>query len=258
METSSQEVCVSRTDHVLHIRLNRPDKRNAVSGSMYDAMADAILLAETDETIRAVLFSGAGEAFCAGNDLHDFLAHPPEGTEGPGFRFLRTVSGASKALVAAVQGNAVGIGTTLLLHCDLIIAGQSARFSLPFVRMGLVPEAASSLLLPRLVGYCRAAELLLLGETIDATTALQWGLVNRVVEDPILMEVAQEFAKRVSMQPPATLLITKTLLRDDRPGLAQRLEQEGRTFTARLKSPEAKEAVTAALEKRPPDFSRFT
>lgn len=258
METSPQEVCLSRTGHVLHIRLNRPDKRNALSQSMYDAMADAMVLAETDEAIRAVLFSGAGEAFCAGNDLHDFLAHPPEGTEGPAFRFLRNISCATKVLVAAVQGNAVGVGTTLLLHCDLIIAGQSARFSLPFVRMGLIPEAASTLLLPRTIGYCRAAELLLLGEAIDATTALQWGLVNRVVEDPILMEVAQELTTRVSMQPPATLRITKTLLRDDSSGVAQRLGQEGRIFAARLKSPEAKEAVTAFLEKRPPDFSQFT
>lgn len=258
METSAQEVCVTRTDHVLHIRLNRPDKRNALSRSMYEAMADAVALAEMDEAIRVVLFSGAGEAFCAGNDLHDFLAHPPEGTEGPAFRFLRTICSATKVQVGAVHGNAVGVGTTLLLHCDLIIAGQSARFSLPFVRMGLIPEAASTLLLPRAIGYCRAAELLLLGETVDATTALQWGLVNRVVEDPMLMEVAQEFATRVGIQPPATLRITKTLLRDDRAGIAQRLEQEGRIFAAQLKSPEAKEAVTAALEKRPPDFSRFT
>jgi enoyl-CoA hydratase/carnithine racemase len=258
VETSAQEVCVTRTDHVLHIRLNRPDKRNALSRSMYEAMADAVALAEMDEAIRVVLFSGAGEAFCAGNDLHDFLAHPPEGTEGPAFRFLRTICSATKVQVGAVHGNAVGVGTTLLLHCDLIIAGQSARFSLPFVRMGLIPEAASTLLLPRAIGYCRAAELLLLGETVDATTALQWGLVNRVVEDPMLMEVAQEFATRVGIQPPATLRITKTLLRDDRAGIAQRLEQEGRIFAAQLKSPEAKEAVTAALEKRPPDFSRFT
>jgi enoyl-CoA hydratase/carnithine racemase len=258
VETTPQDVCVSRTDHVLHIRFNRPDKRNALSRSMYDAMAEAITLAETDEAIRAVLFSGGGEAFCAGNDLHDFLAHPPEGTEGPAFRFLRTICGTAKVLVAAVQGNAVGVGTTLLLHCDLIVAGHSARFSLPFVRMGLIPEAASTLLLPRAIGYCRAAELLLLGETIDATTALQWGLVNRVVEDPMLMEVAQDFATRVSIQPPATLRITKTLLRDDRVGIAQRLEQEGRIFAGRLKSPEAKEAVTALLEKRPPDFSRLT
>jgi enoyl-CoA hydratase/carnithine racemase len=258
VETSAQEVCVTRTDHVLHIRLNRPDKRNALSRSMYEAMADAVALAEMDEAIRVVLFSGAGEAFCAGNDLHDFLAHPPEGTEGPAFRFLRTICSATKVQVGAVHGNAVGVGTTLLLHCDLIIAGQSARFSLPFVKMGLIPEAASTLLLPRAIGYCRAAELLLLGETVDATTALQWGLVNRVVEDPMLMEVAQEFATRVGIQPPATLRITKTLLRDDRAGIAQRLEQEGRIFAAQLKSPEAKETVTAVLEKRPPDFSRFT
>ena len=130
METSPREACVSRTGHVLRIRPNRPDKRNALSRPTYDAMADAIVLAETDKAIRAVLFSGAGEAFCAGNDLHDFPAHPPEGTEDPAFRFLRSISGATTVLVAAVQGTAVGVGTTLLLHCDLIIAGQSARFGI--------------------------------------------------------------------------------------------------------------------------------
>ena len=192
---------------------------------------------------------GPREGFCAGNDLNDFLAHPPKGTEGPAFRFLHTISTATNVLIAAVHGNAVGIGTTMLLHCDLVIAARSARLSLPFVRMGLVPEAASTLLLPRAIGYVRAAELLLLGETIDAETASRWGLVNRVVEETALMEVAHEYARRVSAQPPSALRISKQLLRDDRAGVAQRIEQEGRIFSAQLQSPELKEAATALLRK---------
>jgi enoyl-CoA hydratase/carnithine racemase len=185
------EVDVSRTGGVLHIRLNRPDKRNAITRSMYEAMADAVAIGESDDAIRVVLFSGAGEGFCAGNDLNDFLAHAPKGTEGPAFRFLRTISTATKVLMAAAHGNAVGIGATMLLHCDLVVAAHSVRLSMPFVSMGLVPEAASSLLLPRAIGHMRAVELLLLGETIDAATALRWGLVNRVVDDTELMEVCR-------------------------------------------------------------------
>jgi enoyl-CoA hydratase/carnithine racemase len=258
MEPYSDEVDVSRTDGMLHIRLNRPDKRNAITRSMYQAMADAVATGESDDAIRVVLFSGAGEGFCAGNDLNDFLAHPPKGTEDPAFHFLRTISAATKVLMAAVHGNAVGIGTTMLLHCDLVVATHSARFSLPFVSMGLVPEAASTLLLPRAIGHLRAAELLLLGETIDAATALHCGLVNRVVDDTELMEVARSFARRISAQPPSALRLSKQLLKDDRAGVALRIEHEGRIFTAQLQSPELKEAATALLEKRPPDFSRMT
>jgi enoyl-CoA hydratase/carnithine racemase len=144
-----QEITVSRIGCAVHIRLDRAGKRNAITRSMYDAMAEAIVEAEADETIRAVLFSGAGEAFCAGNDLNDFVADPPTGMDSPGFRFLRAISTAEKVLVAAVHGSAVGVGTTMLLHCDLVVAARSARLSLPFVTLGLVPEAASTLLLPR-------------------------------------------------------------------------------------------------------------
>ena len=252
------EISVDRIGHALHIRLDRADKRNAVTRSMYEAMTEAIAIAETDQTIRAVLFSGSGEAFCAGNDLNDFVADPPTGMDGPGFRFLRAISTAQKPLVAAVHGAAVGIGTTMLLHCDLVVAARSAKLSLPFVSLGLVPEAASTLLLPRAVGHVRATELLLLGEAIDAETALQWGLVNRIVDYEQLIDAAMELVKRVASLPQSAVRLTKQLLKDDRGGVDVRIEQEADLFLERLKAPEFQEAASAFLEKRPPDFSRFS
>jgi enoyl-CoA hydratase/carnithine racemase len=153
----SQEITVSRIGRALHVRLDRAAKRNAITRSMYDAVTEAIVEAEADEAIRAVLFTGAGEAFCAGNDLNDFVADPPTGMDSPAFRFLRAISTAEKVLIASVHGSAVGVGTTMLLHCDLVVAARSARLSLPFVTLGLVPEAASTLLLPRAIGHLRSA-----------------------------------------------------------------------------------------------------
>ncbi|MBV8337846.1 MAG: enoyl-CoA hydratase [Alphaproteobacteria bacterium] len=253
-----QEISVDRIGHALHIRLDRPDKRNAVTRSMYEAMTEAIAIAEVDPAIRAVLFSGAGDAFCAGNDLNDFVADPPSGMDSPAFRFVSAISTAQKVLVAAVHGAAVGIGTTMLLHCDLVVAARNAKLSLPFVALGLVPEAASSLLLPRAAGYRRAAELLLLGEPIDAETALRWGLVNRVVDDERLIDVGMELAARAALLPPSAVRLTKQLLKDDRVGVAIRIEQEADIFVDRLNSPEFQEAASAFFEKRPPDFSRFS
>jgi enoyl-CoA hydratase/carnithine racemase len=253
----AQEITVNRIGRAFHIRLDRADKRNAVTRSMYEAMTEAIAIAETDSAIRAVLFSGAGGAFCAGNDLNDFVGDPPTGMESPAFRFLRAVSTAQKVLVAAVHGAVVGIGTTMLLHCDLVVAARSAKLSLPFVALGLVPEAASTLLLPRAVGHLRAAELLLLDEPIDAETALRWGLVNRIVDDERLIDAAMELVTRVASLPPAAVRLTKQLLKDDRGGVGVRIEQEADIFVDRLKAPEFQEAASAFLEKRPPDFSRF-
>jgi enoyl-CoA hydratase/carnithine racemase len=252
------EISVDRIGHVLHIRLDRADKRNAVTRSMYEAMTEAIAIAETDPAIRAVLFSGSGDAFCAGNDLNDFVGDPPTGMESPAFRFLRAISTAQKVLVAAVHGVAVGIGTTMLLHCDLVVAARSAKLSLPFVALGLVPEAASTLLLPRAVGHRRAAELLLLGEPIDAEMALRWGLVNHIVDDEKLIDAAMELVTRVASLPASAVRLTKRLLKDERGGVAVRIEQEADIFVDQLKSPEFHEAVSAFLEKRPPNFSRFS
>jgi enoyl-CoA hydratase/carnithine racemase len=251
------EISVEHIGHVLHIRFDRPNKRNAVTRSMYEAMTAAMAIAETDPAVRSVLFSGSGEAFCAGNDLNDFVANPPTGMESQAFRFLHAISTAQKVLVAAVHGAAVGIGTTMLLHCDLVVAARSTKLSLPFVALGLVPEAASTLLLPRAVGHLRASEMLLFGEPIDAETALRWGLVNRVVDDEKLIDAAMELATRAASLPPSAIRLTKQLLKDDRGGVAVRIEQEADIFVERLRSPEFQEAASAFLEKRPPDFSRF-
>src|SRR5882724_11990655 len=212
----SDHILVSRADGVCELRLNRPDKRNAITFAMYDALWEAMVRAEADDSVRAILLSGAGASFTAGNDLKDFVSHPPSGGEHGPVRFIRLLPKIRKILVAAVHGSTVGIGVTMLLHCDLVLAARSARLSMPFVKLGLVPEAASSLLLPRLIGHQRAAELLLLGTPIDSAAALNFGLVNRVVEDDMLLEEARTLARTVAEQPAGALRATKQLLRSER------------------------------------------
>jgi enoyl-CoA hydratase/carnithine racemase len=220
---------------------------------MYGLMADAIARADADPAIQAVLFSGNGDCFSAGNDLGDFLANPPLTGDSPPERFLKSLSGARKVLVAAVHGAATGIGTTMLLHCDLVFAAHSASLSLPFVKLGLVPEAGSSLLLPRLIGHPRAVEMLLLGEPVDARTAHELGLVNRVVEDAVLLPTAQAVAEAVAALPPEAVLQTKALLKLNTSDLDERMEKELEVFGAQLRSPAFREIATAFLEKRKPD-----
>jgi enoyl-CoA hydratase/carnithine racemase len=244
----SEQVRVSRAGGVCEVRLNRPEKRNAITFVMYQALEQALLAAQADADIRAVLLSGEGAGFCAGNDLHDFLnsnftsAHPVMG-------FLRTLAILEKPLLAAVHGQTVGIGVTLLLHCDLIVAARTTQFSMPFVSLGLVPEAASSLLLPRLIGPQRAAERLLLGEPFDAATAYTLGLVNRVVEEDALLAEARALAQRVAQQPPLALAATRRLLRGDTAALLARMDEEARIFGAQLKSAEFRAAVSAFLAR---------
>ncbi|HEV2146894.1 MAG TPA: enoyl-CoA hydratase [Longimicrobiaceae bacterium] len=254
----SEHVLVETRGPVLHLRLNRPEKKNALTVEMYAAMADALAAAEDDPAVRAVLLSAEGDAFTGGNDLADFLQRPPTDDSSPVLRFLHALIGASKPLVAAVNGLAVGIGTTLLLHCDLVYAGRSARFHLPFVSLGLVPEAGSSLLVPQRVGQARAAELLLLGEPFDAERALEMGIVSAVFPDADLAEKAEERALRLAAQPPAAVRATRALLRRaDRAALQDQMREESALFLERLRSPEAREAMQAFLERRQPDFSRF-
>ncbi len=249
-------ITTERRGAVAEIVFDRPDKRNAITVAMYAALAEALEAAEADEAVRVVLFHGHGGAFTAGNDLHDFLAHPPDGSDRPVFRFLRGLAGARKPLVAAVQGPAVGIGTTMLLHCDLVLAAEDARFMLPFVNLGLVPEAASSLLLPRLAGYQRAAELFFLGDPFDAATAQRIGLVGRVVPAADLLAAARALADRLAAKAPAALLATKALLKSASVTVAERIEEEATVFVRQLQSAELQEAVAAFFEKRAPDFSR--
>ena len=246
------------TDRVLCIEINRPEKKNALTQAMYQAMADALRAADADPAVRAVLIRGKADLFTSGNDLKDFLDNPPRDQDRPVFQFLHAISHAQKPVVAAVAGAAVGIGTTMLLHCDLVYAAPNARFQLPFVNLGLVPEAASSLLLPALAGYQRAAELLLLGEPFTAERALEIGLVNAIVPEDRLIDTAMAQAKKLAQKPAGALRLAKQLMKQGQlAAVEQQMKLEAVHFAERLGSPEAKEAFSAFLEKRKPDFSKF-
>lgn len=255
-DSSLDHVSATVADRVLHLVLDRPEKKNALTRAMYARLADSLAEAAGDADVRAVVLSGAGGVFTGGNDLGDFMMDPPTGPDSPVFRFLSEASGFPKPLVVAVEGPAIGIGTTILPHCDLAYASPDAVFKMPFVDLGLVPEAASSLLLPRLVGRTRAAEWLMLGEAFSAEAALAAGLLNEVVASPV--ERALERARALAQKPPAALRQTKALLRrDGADATGETMATEGRLFIERLGSPEAEEAFTAFFEKRAPDFSRF-
>ncbi len=254
----SENLLTKTADGVLHLTLNRPEKKNALTLAMYEGLTDALDGAVGDPDVRVVLLSGAGGAFTAGNDLFDFLNDPPKDETSPVFRFLRAVSTFPKPLVAAVEGHAIGIGTTVLLHCDLAYAAPSARFQLPFVNLGLVPEAASSLLLPKTVGTKKAAELLLFGDPFSANDALAAGLINAVVQKGSVADYALERAQALARKPPASLRLTKALLRSvDADAVSRTIVDEGAHFMRALTGPEAQEALGAFLEKREPDFSQF-
>lgn len=250
--SSSEQVLVTRREHVCEIRLNRPEKRNALTSNMYEALIDAFTEAEGDGEIRVILLSGEGACFTGGNDLKDFLSVPEViGTDHVISRFLCALTGASKVLIAAVHGPTVGIGVTLLLHCDLVIAAaRSTRLITPFVQLGVVPEAASTLLLPQLIGHQRAAEMFLLGEPVDAKTAKEWGLVNRVVDDEALMEEARALAAAAARQPPGAVRATKRLMRSAQGAqVATLMNEELREFAARLRMPEFAAAAQAFFGK---------
>lgn len=240
------------------ITLDRPEKKNAITAEMYVQLAEALAAADADPQVRAILLSGSRDCFTAGNDLADFLQRPPSGAGSPTWRFLETLPSVAKPIVAAVAGPAVGVGTTMLLHCDLVYAAPTARFQLPFVALGIVPELGSTVLLPLLAGYQRAAELLLLGQPFDAQKAFDIGLVSEIVSPEKLLETAEKAAARLAELPPESLRLTKRLMKAPNAELVRRtIEEEGRIFRERLASPEAKEALRAFLEKRKPDFSRF-
>lgn len=248
------DILTSQADGILTVTFNRPDKKNALTSAMYATLADALEAAETDPAARVILFAGNGGAFTAGNDLQDFLNNPPQGDNTPVFRFLRAISTASKPLIAAVSGVAVGVGTTMLLHCDLVYAGESAKFSLPFVNLALVPEAASSLLLPAMIGHHRAAELLMLGEAFTPATAKDYGIVNAIYPDDRLLTEATAVARKLAAKPPTAMRLTKQLLKHSKGDVAGQMAVEGEHFRSQLKSAEAREAMTAFFEKRPPKF----
>ena len=243
---------------VLTITLNRVDKKNSITAAMYASMAEALAQAEADPAVRAVVFQGHETIFSAGNDIGDFLNAKPSTPDAPVFRFLRGLATFPKPLIASVCGPAVGVGTTMLFHCDLVYAGDNAAFSMPFVNLGLCAEAASSLLAPRLMGYHRAAEALLLGEPFMAEAAMEMGLVNRIVPPSEANNLAQSQARKLAAKPLPSLVETKRLMKKGQMAevLAQ-MDEEGASFGRLLQAPHAKEAFTAFMEKRKPDFAKL-
>ena len=242
---------------VMTLTLNRVDKKNSLTAAMYGALADALARAGADPAIRAVVFQGHETVFSAGNDIGDFLNQPPATQDSPVYRFLHGIAGFPKPLVAAVCGPAVGVGTTLLFHCDLVYAGDNAAFSMPFVNLGLCPEAGSSLLVPQMFGYHRAAEALLLGEPFFAEAALEVGLVNRVVPPSEANVAAQAAARKLAAKPLAALIETKRLMKKGQSAVvAAQMAEEGASFGRMLREPAAREAFGAFMEKRKPDFSQ--
>jgi enoyl-CoA hydratase/carnithine racemase len=242
---------------VMTITFNRLDKKNSITSAMYTTMADAVAQAAADASVRVVLFQGHESIFSAGNDIGDFLNQPPGTQESPVFRFLRGIATFEKPLLAAVAGPAVGIGTTLLFHCDLVYAGDNAAFSMPFVNLGLCPEAASSWLVPRMFGYHRAAEALLMGEPFFAEAAQEVGLVNRVVPPTEVNGYAQAQARKLAGKPLSSLIETKRLMKGDTQAVLQKMDEEGKSFGRMLREPAAQEAFGAFMEKRKPDFSKL-
>ena len=246
-------------DRVLSIRIQRPDKRNALTLNMYRELTSILGQAEENPEVRVVILSGCEQSFCSGNDIGDFLqAGQDMEAVQPARDFLHQIALFKKPIIAAVNGVAIGIGTTLLLHCDLVYAVHTARFQLPFINLGLVPEGGSSLLLPSMLGHQKAAELLLLGDSFDAETAASLGLVNAVVNVEELEDHARKKALVLASKPPAAMTLTKKLLKSQqgRP-IAQVLDEEIDIFAQRLLSPEATEAFSAFQQRRPADFSNF-
>jgi enoyl-CoA hydratase/carnithine racemase len=255
--TTPTDILVHAEAGVTTITLNRIERKNSITSAMYGAMADALAAAEADAATRVVVLQGHATIFSAGNDIGDFLNKPPAGEESPVFRFLRGIATFPKPLIAAVCGPAVGVGTTLLFHCDLVYAGDNAAFSMPFVNLGLCPEAASSMLVPQMLGYHRAAEALLLGEPFMAEAALEVGLVNRVLPPTEANAYAQSQARKLAGKPLSSLVETKRLMKHgQQQRVAQQMAEEGASFSRMLREPAAREAFTAFMEKRRPDFSK--
>ncbi|MCW8164942.1 enoyl-CoA hydratase [Verminephrobacter aporrectodeae subsp. tuberculatae] len=256
MNETTKDILVHTEAGVSSIRLHRLERKNAVTAAMYAAMADALDAARDDAQVRVLIFHGDTTVFSAGNDIGDFLQQPPASQDAHVFRFLHALATFPKPLIAAVCGPAVGIGTTLLLHCDLVYAGENAVFSMPFVNLGLCPEAASSLLVPQLMGYHRAAEALLLGEPFTAGTALELGLVNRVLAPAECLGVAQAQARKLAAKPLASLIETKRLMKSGQTAqVLAAMAQEASSFGRLLREPAAREALSAFMQKRQPDFS---
>ncbi len=243
---------------VATLEIARPEKKNAITQDMYQQMAEALQAADADKTVRAVLITGQPGIFTSGNDLEDFMARPPRGEDAPVFQFMHALLDCSKPVVAAVTGAAIGIGTTLLLHCDLVFVADDARLAMPFVGLGLVPEFASSLVVPQLMGNRRAAEKLLLGDPFTGEQAVECGIANRVLPGSEVVNHARRIAERFNHLAPGAVRESKQLIREpQREAVKAAIAREAQIFSARLRSPEAMEAFQAFFQKRVPDFSKF-
>lgn len=248
---------VQTQDAITRIEIARPERKNAINAEMYGLLADALAAAAHDAAVCAIVVHGASTVFCAGNDIHDFLERPPLSGQSPAVRFMRALADAEKPVIAAVNGAAVGIGTTMLMHCDLVYCADDAMFSMPFVSLGLCPEFASSMLVPLSAGYHKAAEKLLFGEPISAEEALEMGLVNRLVPPGQVLEVAMHQAQRFRALPPGAVRETKRLLKSSqRAAVHLAMESELVSISRMLGTAEAREALSAFLERRKPDFAR--
>ncbi|WP_426115504.1 enoyl-CoA hydratase [Massilia sp. PWRC2] len=256
------DILTHQADGILTIAFNRPERKNAITGAMYQTMADALVAADTDSAVRAIVFTGKPEIFTAGNDLEDFMKNAPAGGKPdaarPVYQFMRALAGCSKPVIAAVSGAAIGIGTTMLMHCDMVYAADNAKFSMPFAQLGLCPEFASSVLFPAVAGYPRAAEKLLLGESFSAADALAMGMLSKVLPAEELLAYAMAQAAKLVALPAASVRATKSLMKQPlQAGIEVAIAAEIELFSAMLRAPEAKEAFTAFFEKRKPDFSKF-
>jgi enoyl-CoA hydratase/carnithine racemase len=250
------DIVTARSGSILRVQLNRPTKKNAMTSAMYDTIADLLNAAAKDDDIRVVLWHGAGDSFCAGNDLDDFLKNPPGPEDSPQSRLINAFIAFEKPIVAAVHGAAIGGGTTMLTHCDFVYAGESAKFQMPFINLALVPEFASTYSVPMRAGYLRAAELLQLGLPFDAKEALEVGLLTRVVPDQRLLDTATDTAQKLAEKPAAALQASKRLMKKPwRDGLLEAAKAENSEFSLRVRSADTKEAISAFFEKRPPDFT---
>ncbi len=253
----SQYVDVKTENGIQLITLNRPDKKNALLQEMYAVMADSLIAADDDPNIRVTVITGTADSFTSGNDLGDFLNNPAQTDETPVARFIRCLAEIKKPLISAVNGLAVGVGTTMLMHCDLVYASSNAKFSLPFVNLALVPEASSSYLMPKMLGHQRASELLLLGEPFDAEKALRYGVINEITSSEDLLPKAMESAAKIALKAPEAVRLAKALMKNDQEAVLKQMNAESEVFRDRLHSAEAKEAFTAFMERRAPDFSKF-
>jgi enoyl-CoA hydratase/carnithine racemase len=253
------DIITERSGNILRIQLNRPAKKNAMTLAMYVTLADQFNAAAKDDQTRVVLWHGAGDSFSAGNDIQDFLKNPPGPGKSPQAELIDALINFDKPIVAAVQGAAIGGGTTVLTHCDFVFAGETAKFQMPFVHLAVVPEFGTSYSVPARIGYLRAAELILLGSRFDAKRAAELGLVTRVVPDQELLATATDTARELAEKAPAALQACKRLMRSSTRELLERaVKLENEEFSARVRSAEAKEAFTAFLEKRKPNFTAIS